>query len=656
MIFSLTVQAAFAEGKKFSWDFSDCEIKDILYAVSLDTGISITADDTVKGKGNFKFVGSDFETAFDSFLTASRLFVSKKEGIWTVSRCCVKNVNGSYSLDVCDLSPAQILEKVSVVVNGSITYDSLPANTMVMHFRDLGETELIEKICMCFSGYEVLYTEKGYHFAKKDVSKKAEKSDGGNSLIEIEEKPDGIFVEVKNAKFSDVLEELFNREKLFGEKNFCVLANTEVKIQRSKFCGESFEVILNTLCAQNGFECVPVDNIFYIIAAKNSKEKLVQKEKKWNRIQLKYTKADKFIPYISKKLGSVESIVLPDEFSLLVNTSDDDFSEICELAKIIDVKTQTHLLVLKYITPEEFMKHLPPGVDKNNLFMADDNSCIYFKGTEEAYKNVCSEIELCDRPVQRISYDLLILQYDDSSENNWSSNFGMSRMKAGERNNAAMQLGSVMNFNLNVVTVFGLNFAAQLQTSIEENKTKVFADTTLHGVSGKQINFQNTNTYRYRDNNVDPETGKPVYSGVTREIISGIKLDVLGKISGDGLITSTVKASVSRQGNDTSSSTGNPPPTTEKIVTTEVCCRSGEPVVLTGLIQKSETESEKRTPLISKIPLLGNLFKNKEKLQQDSQMVIYLVPHIESYEKNNFVSFDYKKWAEKRCGGLYEKL
>ena len=211
------------------------------------------------------------------------------------------------------------------------------------------------------------------------------------------------------------------------------------------------------------------------------------------------------------------------------------------------------------------------------------------------------------------------------------------------------------------VKEIGITFAAELQASIEENKTRVYADTTLHGVSGREIHFQNTNTFRYRDNNVDPQTGTPIYSGVTREIASGIKLDVLGWVSGDGMITSKVTASVSRQGNDTSGSTGNPPPTSEKLVTTEVCGKSGEPVVLSGLVQLAESEQEKRSPFISKIPLLGNLFKTKDKTSESMQMVIYLVPHLdgqagELYEKK----YD-SQWAKENmkriisCYGNYSE-
>ena len=237
-------------------------------------------------------------------------------------------------------------------------------------------------------------------------------------------------------------------------------------------------------------------------------------------------------------------------------------------------------------------------------------------------------LEIFDKPAVRLSYDLLILQYDESLQNNWTSSFSAKRLSMGDRNGVSAVLGSVMGFNLNVVTSLGLTFAADLQASLEENSTRVYADTTLHGVSGREIHFQNTNTYRYRDNNVNPQTGEPVYSGVTREIASGIKLDVLGWVSGQGMITSKVTASVSRRGNDTSAATGNPPPTSEKLVTTEVCGKSGEPVILSGLVQTAESEQEKATPWISKVPVIGNLFKSKEKTKESMQMVIYLVPHI----------------------------
>lgn len=644
---------AVAQGQFYSWDFSDCELKDILYAVSLDTKISIVADDTVSGKGDWKFAGKDFAAAFDSFLSSNRLFVEKGD-VWIVSRFRMTRNEELLYVDAYDMQPNQILEKLSCGIESVLTFDSLPAQKITVHFRGLTEKALMETLGKRFGNYDVLKSEVGYHFAKKVENRRVENLD---SMVRIEMAGDGFFVDVRDCKFIDAVEKLFSCGETEGcIRNFCLLANGDSKVQRSVFNGKDFTDTLEKLCAQSGYAFVCDDDLFYIFSNTNSKNELISGAREWKKYSLKYTKTQDFLQFLGKKIGKLETIGLPDETSFFCFASENEDSLIRNLIVEIDVKQEIYPVYLKYIKPSEFLNHLPPAADKAALFLADDDTTLYFKGTSSAYENLKAQILLCDHPVKRLSYDLLILQYDESFQKDSSSKLGIARIKSGDRNSAGAVLGSVMNFNLNVVTAFGINFAAELQNSLEENKTRVFADTTLHGVSGKQINFQNTNTYRYRDNNVDPSTGQPVYSGVTREISSGIKLDVLGWVSGEGMITSKVTASVSRQGIDTSSSTGNPPPTSEKIVTTEVCGKSGEPVILSGLLQTADSSEEKRAPFLSKIPLLGELFKSKGKTKESTQMVIYLVPHIEGEkDRSNWKNFD-EKWAYERIKNFNKKM
>ena len=632
---------AVAQTTGYSWDFSDCEIKDILFAVSVDTGISIVPDDTVSGKGDLKFAGGDFDLAFEAFLGANRLFVRKEGGVWTVSRIRVAVENGCFSLEAYDLMPVQIVEKLSEVMSGVLTFDSLPAQRISVHFKDVGENVLLESLAKRFGSYSVEQNASGYHFVKNNEVRRTESFSGMARIERVGERE--FSVDVEDCRFSVVLNQLFSSLK----KSFCLLSDADMKIQRSVFVGLDFEDTLALLCAQCGFDFVAENDIYYIFSNPETRVELVNGKRRWRKFTLQFTKSQDFFSFISKRIGKLEVIALPDEFSFLCLASDKDALVLKDLISEVDVRQQLFVVNLKYLRPAEFLEHLPPSVERASLFMADDSAQLYFKGTEAAYKNLCSELEVCDRPVKRISYDLLILQYDENSQNNWSSNFGAKRLNIGDRNNISAVLGSVLCLNLNVITSFGIGFAAELQASIEESKTRVYADTTLHGVSGREIHFQNTNTYRYRDNNVDPQTGTPIYSGVTREIASGIKIDVVGWVSGDGMITSKVTASVSRRGNDTSASTGNPPPTSEKLVTTEVCGKSGEPVVLSGLVQSAESDQQKRAPLFSKIPVIGNLFKSTQKTKENMQMVIYLVPHVEDAEVSLYEKKYDSEWAKK---------
>ncbi len=629
-IMLIICQSAVAQSVNYSWDFSDCELKDILFAVSVDTGISIVPDDTVSGKGDWKFAGGNFELAFDAFLKSNRLFVKRDYGVWTVSKISVSVEDGLYSLEAYDLSPVQIIEKLAGVMKNVVTYDSLPSQRISVCFKGVGEALLMDCLAKRFGVYDVMRDEAGYHFVKNNSIQRRESFSGMVNIGMLEN--GAVSVDVEDCGLSEVLENLFE----YGKKGYCLLSDANCKIQRSVFVGSDFKDALSLLCTQCGYDWHLENDIFYIFASPDVRSELVSGKRSWRKYTLRFTKSQDFLSLLFKRVGKLETIVLPDDYSFLCLSSVSERECIEAFICEADLKQSIYVVNLRYLKPSDFLEHLPPSVDRSALFMADDSSRLYFRGTEEAYKNLCSQLEVCDRPAVRLSYDLLILQYDETVQNNWASSFGAKKLSVGDRNGASAVLGSVMGFNLNVVTSFGITFAAELQASIEENRTKVYADTTLHGVSGREIHFQNTNTYRYRDNNVDPQTGTPVYSGVTREIASGIKLDVLGWVSGDGMITSKVTASVSRQGNDTSSSTGNPPPTSEKLVTTEVCGKSGEPVVLSGLVQTAESEQQKRSPLISKLPILGNLFKNKNKIKENMQMVIYLVPHI-TYGDGDFI-------------------
>lgn len=634
--------------QSFLWDFDFCNIKDILFAISLDTGISISADDTVDGKGSLKFSGEDFESAFDAFLLENRLYVLKNKNQWIVSKFYFSENGEKFILDASDLLPVQILEKLSLNLKDIITYENLPNVKISVHFRDVSKKEMLENLGKRFGNYDVQIQDNKIHFVKIKENPKIEFS---NSLTEItffEENK--ISVNLKNSSFFETIEKLFECKK--EKKDFCILLNGDVKISRTNFITDDFYDALKKICFQCGSDFIENENIIYIITKNENKEKLINGESFWKKYYLQYAEPSFFTSFITDLFGKIENIILKDENSIYFKTNLENHEKIEKYLSEFDIPQKTYLIELKYLKPAELLKNIPPSFNKNNIYLSDENGQIYFTGTEKEFLRICKEIENLDKPVKRIRYDLLILQYDESEQNDWMTSFNADRLHLGDKNNLSAQLGSVMHLNLNVITAFGLNFALKLQNSIEENNTKVFADTVLYGVNGKEINFQNTNTYRYRDNNLDPDTGKPIYSGVTREIISGIKIDISSWISGDEMITSSVTASISRQGSDTSSSTGNPPPTTEKIITTEVLGKSGEPIILSGLLQTSTTNQISRIPFLSKIPLIGKLFRKENKVNEKSQMMIYLVPHLDSFSKTEEIIFS-ENWASEKIQKLF---
>lgn len=635
----------------YAWDFNSCEIKDILFMVSEDAGISITADDTVSGKGNLKFAGKDFNVAFDSFLEENRLFVKKTAEKWIVSRFRFEVVDGLYSVDACDLLPVQILEKLSLSLDEVVNYDQLPPVKLSLHYKNVSKQELLEGIAARLGNYQVKLSDRQITFLKSTDQKKIQQTDG---YVKINCSPDsGVFIDLKNTSFFEVLEELFAYCE--NPVSYCLLTEKNSGIIRESFFSEDIESSIRKLASLNGYSCIEKEKIYYFTKAEKVLDEFLFGSKNWIKIDVKNITSAKAAHLINQRFGKIDYLELPGTHSFLCKGTESELLEIESFVKEIDVKAESFCIVPKYLNSTEYLKLIPPEFEKSQFYVSAENGPVYFNGSEEEYQLLIEKMKNRDVPAVSIRYDLLILQYDESEQNNWATSLNVNRISLGDRNNIGAQIGSVMSLNLNVVSAFGLTMAANIQASIEENNTRVFADTVLHGVSGKNISFQNTSTYRYRDNNLDPETGKPIYSGVTREISSGIKLDICGWVSGEGLITSTVTASVSRQGTDTSSLTGNPPPTTEKIVTTEVCGKNGEPIILSGLIQNSSNEEKYGKPIVSKIPLVGKVFDNSRKTKEKSQMVIFLVPHINSKTDNTDI-FLTQEWADERLNHLKNQV
>lgn len=636
-----------------SFEFVNKDFDEILYAISMYKNLPVSADDTVSGKGNFRLSGDNFDESFDSFLVANRLYVEKTSSRWIVSKVRFQKNEDFYSLDACDVTPTRLFEYVAQKTGICITYQNLPQLKISIHTGFCSVEEIIKRIAgLCF-GFEAKKTESGFYNVSRAEEAKAFSIKNG--IAEISKNEDDIWeCNIQNAPFSYVCEKLFSVAK----KEYCFSLTNDNRILRANFLAKDFDEMLSRLCVLSNADFVK-DNEIYILLNSKNKEKINENGKAWNEIEIKNMKIQDFLLLSSKRFPDISTLALDSSSStgkILFLSTEKQKSEYESFLKSVDKKNDSKLVKLKYIQTSEFLKNLPPFVEKTSVADSGRGDSFYFTGTEESYKTLISHIHEIDKPISRISYDLLIMQYQDSDGSKWSPNFRASRVSLGDQNSLTANLGSVLDLNLDVISAFGMKFAVSLQSAITSSKAKVFADTTLNGVSGSTINFQNTNTYRYRDNNLDPETGKPIYSGVTKEIKSGLQLDINGIVTGDGMITSKITASVSSQGTDLSSTTGNPPPSSEKVITTEVRGKSGEPIVLSGLIQEEEVESISRIPFLSKIPLVGRLFKSTEKSKVKNEFVIYLVPSAELFEnelENTKIAISEKEQNKNKMKALF---
>jgi len=67
-----------------------------------------------------------------------------------------------------------------------------------------------------------------------------------------------------------------------------------------------------------------------------------------------------------------------------------------------------------------------------------------------------------------------------------------------------------------------------------------------------------------------------------------------------------------------------------KHVKTQVLVENGGTVVIGGIFELTETNSETKVPLLGDIPGLGNLFKTRTRSSNKQEMLVFITPKVVS--------------------------
>src|SRR3989338_1429236 len=155
--------------------------------------------------------------------------------------------------------------------------------------------------------------------------------------------------------------------------------------------------------------------------------------------------------------------------------------------------------------------------------------------------------------------------------------------------------------------------------------------TTLNNVAATIHSGLN---FKVRTTTTTTTTTATTTSGTgLEEIKTGIDLTVTPQISSDEFILLNIVDSKSDP--DFSRSVDGIPGVSEKKATTSVLVKDGETTVLGGLYKSSTSDSDTGIPFLSKIPILGWLFKSNNKSDDSEELLIFITPRIVKYDNGN---------------------
>ena len=601
---------------------------------------------------------------------------------------------GIAALDAEDVELRLIVSALSRGIGKTILSDALPRENITIHVDNAKPVKILEMLMKRFPDYVVESTEDFHYIKRLDASGKPDsRADRPGTIVNCQ---DGLYsINTDKARLRDLLAEIFKKSGL----EYSLFLRTDAILENLHFSGKKLDEILRLVVEQANADYTVEDGIYYVFEIQRAdvmkKLKIIHsipltylsvqdlpnlfpqdmasqnlfrldrntntvilsgsaqeigpiedfirridhplEQKSYYRFDLSYLKVADFVSLLPPQLSRTKPVALPQGNSFVVLLSAENRKMMGDYIDLIDKRQEGVPIHLKYVQSDYLLKNLPPSVAKDDVQATGDSTLIFFNGSEDKLRQFRRELDALDRPAPQIRYELLVVEYQDGESLDWNASVSNSALPTdGTGSNAFLgSIGKLLQLNINVVSAFGTLFAVNLSLDLSTNKANILADTTVNGLSGQEIKFQNTLTTRYRDLELNTTTQQLQSSGVTREITSGLIITMNGWVSGDGMITMKVASTISKQGADLSSATGNPPSTSEKIVSTNVRTVSGKPVVIGGLIQQEKSVTVQKVPVLGDIPLLGLLFQGRNETTSNEELVIYIVPHVEFPERRS---------------------
>jgi pilus assembly protein CpaC len=170
---------------------------------------------------------------------------------------------------------------------------------------------------------------------------------------------------------------------------------------------------------------------------------------------------------------------------------------------------------------------------------------------------------------------------------------------------------------------------------------RTLAEPSLTAISGQQAKFYVGGEFRLpgeQEVQVDADTNQPTVTRTINTVNYGIELNFKPVVLSPGRISLNIETNVSEPTYEGSAVTGNDSSPRiqgntymsirKREASTTVELPSGGSIVMAGLVQDNVRQAMSGLPGMSKIPIFGTLFRSKDFVRNETELVIIATPYL----------------------------
>ena len=240
---------------------------------------------------------------------------------------------------------------------------------------------------------------------------------------------------------------------------------------------------------------------------------------------------------------------------------------------------------------------------------------IVFTGNRADEQKVRDTLALVDIPTKQVTLEAKIISLSNEDTKNLGLSWDWETLPVST--DPDTNYGGIIHLGHG----YQSTFQATVNALITSGKAKILATPRIITIPGKEASiFIGDHIPVLTEKNDNGET-----TTSTEYVDAGIKLSYTPVVSNDGYITAVVHTEVSTP---TLISELKNYKITSRTADTNVRMRNGETLIIGGLINEEEQETLRKVPFISNLPILGELFKDRTKTKNKTEVIMILTPHI----------------------------
>lgn len=274
-----------------------------------------------------------------------------------------------------------------------------------------------------------------------------------------------------------------------------------------------------------------------------------------------------------------------------------------------------------------------------------DTRSVVIVSDDQTFTNINQIIARLDRPKPQVLIKVVFLEVTHSDdldfgvESSYQKNINPSSAISSTLTNvfglaaqgaAGSTIGpTTMPAGAGIYTIMGRDFSATVRAISSASKIEVLSRPSIMVRNNQPATITvGQSVPLVTSVTVNALTGSPL-SNISYQNV-GIILQVTPFITSDGQVEMIVAPQISSLSTATVQVSTNvfAPVINLRSASTVVVTPNGQTVIIGGMMQNNKTTIDSKIPLLGDIPLLGALFKRKQKDNTKTELLIFLTPHV----------------------------